>query len=373
MKIIHIITGLEDGGAENTLYKICKYDLDNNSIVISLKGAGKYSSLLKKLGIKVYCFDMKYYSIIKFYFLIRLINTLKPDIVQTWLPHADFLGGIASRLAGVNKVVWNIRYSNLDNGVVKLKSIFLINILSKFSKIIPKMIIVNSKNGLQNCKYLGYSNDKLKLIHNGYDLINLRPNNKKNNIRKKLNIKKKTYLIGLVARYDRTKDHDNLLNALYLVKKKNIKFFCVLIGKNIKNNILRKKINQLGLQKNLKLISKCKTIYTYLGELDIHLLSSKTEGFPNVVAEAMACGTPCVVTDVGDSAFIVGKTGWVVPSENSVKLANAIEKALSEIGKSSWKRKCNQAELRIKKNFSINKMITSYNKVWSKVNNLKFM
>ena len=101
--------------------------------------------------------------------------------------------------------------------------------------------------------------------------------------------------------------------------------------------------------------------------MDIHILSSKTEGFPNVVAESMACGTPCIVTNVGDSALIVGKTGWIVPPKNSIKLANAIEKALSEIGKKNWKKRCDQARLRVKNNFGISKMIKSYNIIWSKV------
>lgn len=371
MKILNIITSLEDGGAENTLYKICKYDSGNEIIVISLKGTGKYFSLLKKIGIKVYCLDMKYYSIIKFYSLIKLINLLNPDVVQTWLPHGDFLGGIASRLAGINKVIWNIRYSSLKNRAVKLKTIFLINILSKLSYIVPKKIIVNSKSGLKNCKDLRYCNYKLTLIHNGYDLLNFKQDKKKNFIRKKFKIDKNAHLIGFVARYDRTKDHQNLLNALFLVKNKNINFFCVLIGQNIKNKILAKEINRLGLSNYVKLIDKSKNIFNYLRALDIHVISSKTEGFPNVVAEAMACGTPCVVTDVGDSALIVGKTGWIVPPNNSIKLANTIEKALSEIGKNNWEKKCNLARLRVKKNFEISKMIKSYNKVWSKVNNKK--
>ena len=81
----------------------------------------------------------------------------------------------------------------------------------------------------------------------------------------------------------------------------------------------------------------------------------------------MCCGTPCVVTDVGDSAFIVGKTGWVVPPQNISKLATAIEQALSEVGTKKWTKKCNQARLRIKKNFDISKMIKSYNKIWTKI------
>ena len=105
MKIVHIITGLNDGGAEHTLFKICKYDNLNKHIVISLTGPGKYFSLLKKLKIKVYCLKASFFSIHKFFFLIRLLHLLNPDIVQTWLVHADFVGGIAARLASIKKII----------------------------------------------------------------------------------------------------------------------------------------------------------------------------------------------------------------------------------------------------------------------------
>ena len=132
-----------------------------------------------------------------------------------------------------------------------------------------------------------------------------------------------------------------------------------------------KQVDKLGLSCCVKLIGKSNDIFYFLSELDIHVLSSKTEGFPNVVAEAMICGTPCVVTDVGDSALIVGKTGWIAPPNNSIKLANTIEKALSQIGKNNWKKRCYETKSRIKSKFEINKMIKSYNKIWSKVKNKK--
>ena len=104
-----------------------------------------------------------------------------------------------------------------------------------------------------------------------------------------------------------------------------------------------------------------------MNALDIYVQSSKYgEGFPNVVAEAMACGTPCVVTDVGDSAYIVGETGWVVPPNDSTKLANSIEKALVEINKAHWRTRCNEARLRVQNNFELSKMLKSYNLIWSK-------
>ena len=94
MRIVHIITGLGDGGAEHALFKICKYDKENKHIIISLKGPGKYYSLLNKLKIDVNCLNFKFFSIFKFFYLIKLIRTLRPDVVQTWLVHADFIGGV---------------------------------------------------------------------------------------------------------------------------------------------------------------------------------------------------------------------------------------------------------------------------------------
>jgi len=371
MKIIHIITSLDDGGTEKILYNICKYDFNNQHIVISLKSSGKYFSKLKQIGIKVYSMKMSFFSILKFFYLVKKISYIRPDIVQTWLPHADLLGSFAARLANIKNIVWNIRYSKLEKETVSLSILILINFLSKLSYVIPKKIIVVSKSALKNCKNLGYCNYKLNLIQNGYDLSIFKPNKKKNLLRKKLKIKKNTKIIGCVARYDATKDHLNLLNALSILKKKDINFFCILVGSNINNQFLIEKINQLGLSKTIKLINKNNEISDFFRDIDIHVLSSKTEGFPNVVAEAMALKTPCVVTDVGDSALIVGKTGWIVPPRNSEKLSNAIEKALSEVRGAKWKKKCNLARLRIKENFEINKMLNYYNRVWSKIFNDK--
>ena len=157
MRIVHIITGLQDGGAENILYKICKHDHLNNHTVISIISGGKYFLLLKKMGIKVYCLNMKFYSVTTFFYLIRLLRTLKPDIVQTWLVLGDLLGSIAARLAGIKNVVWTILYSKLDISIEKVRTILFIKLLAKLSHIIPKLIIVISKSALKNCQYLGYN------------------------------------------------------------------------------------------------------------------------------------------------------------------------------------------------------------------------
>lgn len=371
MKILHIITGLGDGGAELTLFKICKYDNNNKHIVISLTDRGKYFSLLNRSGIKVYCLNMNFYSIFKFFFLIKLIGSIKPNIVQTWLVHADFLGGIAARLAGISKIIWNVRYSNIEIGKSKLSTILILKILSKLSHSIPLLIIIVSKKAKKIYKIKGYDNRKLKFIPNGYDLSILKINKtQKNTFKKKIKIKKQVPIIGNVARYDPQKDHLNLLKALSLIKQKNINFYCVLVGSNVnRSNIdLISKIKKFRLHNHVKLLGRNDDISRVMNGFDVHILSSSYgEGFPNVIAESMACGTPCITTDVGDAAFIVGKTGWVVPPKNEVKLSLAIEKALNEIGTTDWVKRSKKARQFIQKKFSINKMLKSYNRVWISV------
>ena len=375
MKVTHIITSLGDGGAEHTLFKICKYDINNKHVVISLKGPEKYFLLLKKLGIKVYCLNLKFYSIYKFFLLIKLLRSLKPDIVQTWLVHADFIGGIAAKLVGIKNIIWNIRYSNFEIRKSKLTTILIIKLLAKLSFLIPQLIVIVSKKAKKIYEAEGYDKKKLKFIPNGYDLSFLKPRKfQKKIFKKKTKIKKQIPLIGNVARYDPKKDHLNLLNAISLIRANNMNFFCILVGSNIHNNNIRlvSEIKRLKLSKYIKLLGQNDNILQVMNGIDIYVQSSSYgEGFPNVVAESMACGTPCIVTDVGDASFIVGKTGWVVPPNSPNKLAQAIEKALYEIGTKKWNKRCNKARLRMRHNFDISKMLKSYNKLWYQVHKKK--
>ncbi len=371
MRVVHIITGLGDGGAEHALFKICKYDIKNEHFVISLKGPGKYFRLLNKAGTKAYCLNLRFYSIQKIFLLIKLIRSLKPDIVQTWLVHADFIGGIAARLAGVKNILWNIRYSNIEFGKAKFTTIFIIRILSILSYILPKYILSVSRKANKIYINKGYNQNIFKFVPNGFDLKLLKINKlQKIKFKKKIKIKNKIPLIGNVARFDPQKDHFNLLDALSLIRLKKINFYCILVGSNLdrKNSELISRIKKLKLSKHIKLLGQTNNISQVMNGIDVHVLSSSYgEGFPNVVAESMACGTPSIVTDVGDAAYIVGNTGWVVPPKNSLKLAKAIEKALYEKGTNKWNKRCNKARLRIKEKFSIGKMLKLYNKVWIKV------
>jgi len=125
-------------------------------------------------------------------------------------------------------------------------------------------------------------------------------------------------------------------------------------------------IQEEDIENRLLLLGRRPDIPEVMNALDIHVLSSYGEAFPNVLAEAMSCGTPCVTTDVGDAALIVGETGWVVPPRDSMALAQAIDGAMNEMKDSpKWSQRKISARKRISNNFHIEQVLEAYNKEWN--------
>src|SRR5690625_4333588 len=373
MKIIHIITGLQDGGAEGVLFRLCKHDHKNTHIVISLTDEGKYGPLLESAGIKVHTLGMRpgrlsLSGIVKLY---KLLRNMQPAVVQTWMYHADLIGGLVAKFARISNVHWGVRHTTLETGLSKRRTIYVARLCALLSKWIPKKIICCAQKALIVHDQLGYAADKLIVINNGYELTQFTPSTEvKERSREKLNIDHGVPLIGLVGRFNPQKDHANFLEAVHLLKKKHANVKCILVGRciNNANKELTVKISKLDLQDTVYLLDQQSDIPELMNALDIHVLSSSFgEAFPNVLAEAMACGTPCVTTDVGDASLIVGSTGWVVPVRDSVALADAIVEALDEKEQQpeNWRDRQQQCRDRIVENFSIEKMIQQYHKVWS--------
>jgi glycosyltransferase involved in cell wall biosynthesis len=173
-------------------------------------------------------------------------------------------------------------------------------------------------------------------------------------------------LIGTVGRYDPQKDYNNLLQALEILCSRNISLRCILVGTNLDdgNKELVAQIQRLGLEETIILLGKRTDIPVVMSAIDLYVLSSSSEAFPNSVAEAMACESPCVVTDVGDAAYIVGDTGWVVPPFDHEALADSIQQALFERKQSKWQQRCVSARTRIEQQFRIDRMITAYHDLW---------
>jgi glycosyltransferase involved in cell wall biosynthesis len=304
-------------------------------------------------------------------YLYRIFKKKCPDVVQTWMYHADLIGGIVAKLAGIKKIFWGIRHTTLDYQHSKKSTIIVASLCAKLSHFIPNGIVCCAQKALEVHKERGYNRDKLFVINNGYNLkeffVNPEAFEKINN---ELNVPVGTPMIGMVARFDPVKDHQKLIIALGMLNKKNLYFKCCLIGSgmNSSNELIIKWLEEQGVANNVLLLDQRSDIPDIMNTLDLHVLSSLGEAFPNVLAEAMACGTPCVATNVGDADLIVGDTGWLVAPENPEALANILAEALSEMKNSpeKWQSRKIKARQRIEEKFSIETMIEKYGKAWIK-------
>jgi glycosyltransferase involved in cell wall biosynthesis len=371
MKILHLITGLSTGGAEMMLYKlVSRMNRDKFKIqVISLTDIGPVGKKIQDLGGSVETLGMKRgipdpRMVFK---LTRWLKKNRPDIIQTWMYHADLVGGLAARISGGIPVIWNIRHSNLDPGGNKKTTLWTAKACARLSSLLPSKIICCSRASKQVHSRLGYNENKMIVIPNGFDLDAFSPNkDARKQIRGQLGLDDETILIGLVARFDPQKDHKNFFQAAGILHKNYPDVHFLLCGDDITrdNPSLNKWMDEADVRPVTHLLGRWDDMPSLQAAFDVASSSSSYgEGFPNIIGEAMACGVPCVVTDVGDSALIVGDTGIVVPPKDPDAMALAWKK-LIEIGKEKRKKLGHDARLRIRENFSLSSVVKQYEELY---------
>ena len=375
LKVMHIITDLETGGAEMMLFKLLKETKERNvdSVVVSLMSDGAVSNLIQSINIPVYSIGItqgktpNYKQLMKFMHVIRVV---KPNIIQGWMYHGNIAATVAKIilffLLNKIKLFWNIRQTlyllenekHLTQIVIKLSALI---------SWIPKKIIYNSYLSMSQHEAMGFSANKSIMLPNGFDLHNFTPQKKTlANIRSSLGITDDELLVGHIARFHPMKDHFNLLKAAELVLKSYNRVHFVLIGQDVDddNTYLAEVIGNITGNKYIHLLGRRSNISEIISGLDVLVSSSAWgEGFPNVIGEALACGVPCVVTDVGDSALIVGDCGYVCRAEDSQVLADGILRMISN--KNERERMSMQARNRIKNNYSIEEVARQYYNLYS--------
>ena len=236
-----------------------------------------------------------------------------------------------------------------------------------FSNFIPSAIVSNSQHAIKAHIEAGYNASRFIHIPHGYQSEKYHSVNLKYRMRQKLNLHPEKILLGMVARYDPYKDHETLLVAYSELIKSIQNTSLVLIGPRMdqSNKELEQLINRHNLGQHVYLLGPNDDIPSIMSCLDIHVLSSVDESFPNVVAEAMAVGTPCVTTDVGDAAYIVGNAGWVVPPSCPKGLKNGMVEAITLMqSRSSWIDLKTACRTRVNSEFSNEKMVGAYLKLW---------
>ena len=145
IKVLHIITGLSTGGAEMMLYRLLAAlkGSDLEPVVLSLTTVGPVGEKIKDLGIPVYSLGMgkRFRDAALFFKLVKLVKKHDPDLVQTWMYHADLVGGLAAKIAGYNNVLWGIRNNNLELDAVRVSTIWTAKLCAKLSSLFPNKII----------------------------------------------------------------------------------------------------------------------------------------------------------------------------------------------------------------------------------------
>lgn len=379
LRVLHIITGLGQGGAESVLFRLATYPgADVEHVVVSLTDEGLYGERLRAAGVAVHALGMKRgrVSLGGFMALRSLIASSRPDAVQTWMYHADLIGGLAARLAGVRAIAWGIRNSGEHLERSSRSARLVLRACALLSGRVPKAIVCAAQKSAERHADKGYDRERMVVIANGYDLSRFAPNDEaRQRVRAQWGLPQDVPAIGCVARWDPLKDHANLLRAVAALVRdgRDAGLRCVLIGRGMDtaNAELAALIDRLGLRDRLVLAGPSDDVPAAMNGLDLHVLSSCAEGFPNVVAEAMACGVYCVVTDVGDAAYIVGDAGVVVPPEQSEALARGIETALREVASRGRARAGEAGRARVLENFDLARMVQSYVAVWRRISGVQ--
>jgi len=366
MRILHIVTGLSVGGAEAMLARLVERLREEfTQEVIALGGPGPIGDRIAALGVPVGTMNLsnRAPNPVAIARLAAAVRRFAPDVVQTWMYHADLLGGLAARLAGVRAVAWNIRNGDVSPIETPRGTRAVMRGCALLSRRIPSCIVSCSHRAMALHIACGYDRRRFVVIPNGFDLDRFRPDGSaRTSVRHELGIPQNAPVIGLVARADPQKNHPLFVAAAAELHPRRPDVHFLLIGRGVSgaNLALLRRVEQAGIRHVTHMLGERHDVPRLTAALDISTVcSGRGEAFPNVLGEAMACEVPCVATDVGDAALIVGDTGRVVPPNDAAAVARAWDELLSL---SAGRRRAlgQRARSRIRERFELNAVAKRY-------------
>jgi glycosyltransferase involved in cell wall biosynthesis len=362
-----LITGLETGGAEGMLARLATgSDRERfRQVVVSMTGLGTLGRAIAEGGIPLRNLGIRRNvpDPIGLLRLRRVLREFRPDILQTWLYHADLLGLAAWRLGWAPRLVWNVRSTETVGSAVVRR------LLARWSGL-PDAVIVNSLEGRRFHEALGYRPRRWVHIPNGFEASMLKPDAEAGKRqREALGIGDDAFVILLPARYHPMKDHATFLSAAALFARIRPEARFVMAGSGIEsgNRALTDLISAEGIGEHVLLLGERRDLAAIYPIADVVTLSSAFgEGFPNVLAEAMCCGIPCVATDIGDAAEIVDETGMIVPPRDPAALAAGWEK-LAALGPDARRKLGAAARARIVARYDLAAIVVRYEVLYEEI------
>lgn len=367
--ICHIITGLETGGAETQLFRLLedRNHWNYSHRVISLTSVGSIGRSLRNLGYEVHALDTSAGPAL-IGALLRLRNLIRespPILLQGWMYHGNLAALAARRWAGAHvPLMWNIRHSlhDLERENVTLR---LLLRLSKQLSRQPGRVIYNSEIARNQHQAFGFSALHSQVIANGFDLDKLSFDvGARRRFRSHLDIPEDAPVVGHIGRFHATKNHSGFLKAAVLILRSNPAAHFVMIGKNVHpdNAALKEMMGQLPAERIHRLGYR-QDVARLLSTMDVVCSTSWGEAFPNTIGESMACSVPCVVTNVGDCARLVGDTGYVVERGDMTALARAVNRVL-RASHSTKRELARSARQRMERCFSIKEIRQQYQEIY---------
>jgi glycosyltransferase involved in cell wall biosynthesis len=337
--------------------------------VLSLMDRGSLRKQIEELGIPVYTARMKpgLPTPASLWRFVHLARQLKPDLIQGWLYH----GSLAAQVAGLASsgnipVVWSIHCSLYSLSFEKKLTAAVVRLCALLSRRASSIIFVSRTSRSQH-EALGFNLENSCIIRNGIDTgLFASSQASRRSVRKELNVPGNAFLIGMIGRYHEMKDHANFLTAAGKISKHYPDAHFLLAGREVDsdNSALIDLINRLNLAQRTHLLGERTDIDRLLASLDLFCLSSSHgESFPVIVGEAMACEVPCVVTDVGDAAWMVSETGRVVTPRDAAALARACTWML-DLGPEGRRSLGQAARARVLDSFALSSVIAMYDELY---------
>jgi glycosyltransferase involved in cell wall biosynthesis len=368
MIVLHIITDLNTGGAELMLERLIRYqhgDGRHRHQVISLRGFGQVGPRLKAAGIEVEAMGMNSPAGLArgFVRLVRRIRQIRPDIVHTWMYHADLIGGLAARLARHRRILWAIRIMDISTTLGMSRSlIWSRRISAALSRIVPSRILYVAEAARKVHEPLGYVADKSLVIPNGYLM---KPPGEveasRKRLREELGLAGGSILVGCAGRFSPQKGYRGFVEAAAEIGGRFPETRFLLLGREVTwdNEELAGWIRDAGLADRFHLVGEQSNVLDWLSALDIFALYSFGEGFPNVVAEAMSVGVPCIVTDVGDAGLLLDGSGILIKPGDLKGLTSGLERLITA-GEGERRRLGEAGRQRVETFFSLSAVAERY-------------